>query len=76
MAVIRRPADTFHMELIRASARVLCAREILRSHARSHLAIACTIAQTIFLIGPGFEPLALHVIDFYGSRVRIPARAA
>ena len=35
------------MELVRASARVSCAREILRSRARSHLAIACTIAQMI-----------------------------
>ena len=76
LAVVRRPADTFHVELVRASARISCAREILRSRARSHLAIACTIARTIFSIGPGFEPLALHVIDFYGSRVRIPARAA
>ena len=76
LAVVRRPADTFHVELVRASARISCAREILRSRARSPLAIACTIAQTIFSIGPGFEPLALHVIDFHGSRVRIPARAA
>ncbi len=38
--------------------------------------IACAIARTIFLIGPGFEPLTLYVIDFYGSRVWIPARAA
>ncbi len=76
LAVIRHPADTFHMELVRASACVLCAREIFRSRARSHLVIACMITQMIVSIGPGFEPLALHVIDFYGSRVRIPARAA
>ncbi len=40
------------------------------------LAISCMIVQIIFSIGPVFEPLALHVIDFYGSRVQIPAHAA
>ena len=28
LAVVRRPADTFHVELVRVSARVSCAREI------------------------------------------------
>ena len=41
-------------------------RENLRSCARSYLAIACTIVRTIFLVGPGFEPLALHAIFFVG----------
>ena len=66
LAVVRRPADTFHVELVRASARILYAREILRSCARSYLAIACTIVRTNFLVGPGFEPLALHAIFFVG----------
>ena len=60
LAVVRRPADTFHVELIRASARVSCAREILRSCARSYLAIACTIARSIV---------------FDRSRVRTPGLA-
>ncbi len=34
--------------------------------ARSYLAIACTIVRTIFLVGPGSEPLALHTIFFVG----------
>ena len=76
LAIIRRPADTFHVELVHASARVSCAGEISRWCVRSHLATACMIARTIFSSRPGFEPLALHVIDFYGSRVWIPARAA
>ena len=66
LAVVRHPADTFHVELVRACARILYAREILRSCARSYLAIACTIVRTIFLVGPGFEPLALHAIFFVG----------
>ncbi len=60
LAVIRHPADTFHMELVCACARILYAREILRSRARSHLAIACTIARTIV---------------FDRSRVRTPGLA-
>ena len=66
LAVVRRPADTFHMELARAPVGISYAREILRSRARSHLAIACPIVRTIFLVGPGFEPLALHAIFFVG----------
>ena len=66
LAVVRRPADTFHVELVRACARILYAREILRSCARSYLAIACTIVWTIVLVGPGFEPLALQMIYFVG----------
>ena len=34
LAVVHRPADTFHVELVRASARVSCAREISQSHAQ------------------------------------------
>ena len=30
------------------------------------LAIVCMIVGTIFLVGPGFEPLALHTIYFVG----------
>ena len=30
------------------------------------LAITCIIVQMIFLIGPGFKPLALHRIYFVG----------
>ncbi len=30
------------------------------------LAITCTIVRTIFSIGPGFKPLALHMIYFVG----------
>ena len=30
------------------------------------LEIVCTIIQTIFLVHPGFEPLALHMIIFVG----------
>ena len=33
LAVVRRPADTFHVELVRASAHVSCTREILRLRA-------------------------------------------
>ena len=67
LAVVRRPADTFHVELVRACARILYAREILRSCARwYYLAIACTIVRTIFLVGPGFKHLALHAIFFVG----------
>ena len=66
LAVVCSPADTFHVELVRASARISYAREILRSSARSYLVIACTIVRTIFLVGPGFEPLVLHVILFVG----------
>ncbi len=33
LAIVRRPADAFHVELVRVSARVLCAREILRLRA-------------------------------------------
>ena len=75
---VHRPSSSGHVPHGTRSCicSVSCTREILQSRARSHLAIACTIARTIFLIGPGFEPLALHLIDFYGSRVRIPARAA
>ena len=54
------------MELARAPVRISYAREILRSRARLHLAIACPIVRTIFLVGPGFEPLALHMIFFVG----------
>ncbi len=66
LAVVRCPADTFHVELVCAFARISYAREILRSCARLYLAIACTIIRTIFLVGPGFEPLALHAIFFVG----------
>ena len=76
LANVRHPADTFHVELVRASARISYAREILRSCARLYLAIACTIVQTIFSGDPGFKPLALHAIYFCGSRVRTPAHAA
>ena len=44
----------------------LCARQFLRSCTWSYFAIACTIVRTIFLVGPGFEPLALHGIFFVG----------
>ena len=33
---------------------------------QSYLAITCKIVRTIFLVGPGFEPLALHTIYFVG----------
>ena len=66
LAVVRHPADTFHVECVCASALILYARENLRSCARSYLAISCTIIRTIFLVGPGFEPLALHAIFFVG----------
>ena len=36
------------------------------------LAIVCMIACTIFFVGPGFEPLALHHSLFGRSRVQIP----
>ncbi len=66
LAIVRHPADRFHMELVCACARISYAREILRSCARSYSAIACMIVRTIFLVGPGFEPLALHMIFFLG----------
>ena len=40
------------------------------------LAIVCMIARAIFLVGPGFKPLALQHDLFCGSRVRTPALAA
>ena len=68
LAIVHHPADTFHVELVRASAHISYARKILRSCVQSHLAIACTIKQTIFLVGLGFEPLAMDAIYFCGSR--------
>ena len=41
LAVVCRPADTFHVELVPASARVSCALEILRWRAQLHLVIVC-----------------------------------
>ena len=66
LAIVCRPADTFHVEPAHAPARISYAREILRSFAQLYLAIACMIIQTIFLVSPGFEPLALQAIFFVG----------
>ena len=66
LAVVRRPADTFHMELIRASVRVFVRKSIFTIVCTIVSAIACTIARAIFLVGPGFKPLVLHTIFFVG----------
>ncbi len=65
LAIVRCPADTFHVELVRAFRHILYAREILRSCSWSYLAIACTIVQTIFLVG-------LFVGPEFDSQTRSP----
>ena len=54
------------MELVRASARVFGCTLIFTIVHPIVLAIACTIAIAIILVGPGFEPLALHTILLVG----------
>ncbi len=54
------------MELVRASAHIFACTLIFTIVCANVLAIAYTIARVIILIGPGFEPLALHTIYFVG----------
>ena len=66
LAVVRHPVDMFHMELVRASARVFVHMLIFTIVHAIALAIACTIVRMIFLVGPGFEPLPVQHDYFVG----------
>ncbi len=64
------------MELVHASACAFVCTLIFMIVRVIVLVIACTIVWTIFLVSPGFEPLALQHDLFCGSRVRTLALAA